>query len=386
MHSHRNSPSQVSAVILYRVVQHWRAPIFEKLNALDDTHIEVWHGPDFPMSKVVSTKQSFNFTRRLLFSFRISLPSKNGRVYMPLSPFLLFSLIYRNPDVVVCEGASNLANSFQAYLYCKIFNKRFVWWSLGKILNRSYDPKRGRIDSLVQFVERTSSAIISYSTRGEEYFRSIGVNRERIFVAVNVIDTASTIEKIPKSLDSYASRIKQIRGKYAFATLFVGALTAEKSIDKLIRAQRLVEDKGLNALLLIVGGGQEQQNLMDLAVNLGVKNVHFAGPQVEHVTSYFLSGDIFALPGLGGLAISEAMCYGLPIIASIGDGCEGDLVTAGNGILDPDMTPEKLAIYIERYYRDRDLVQTHGAESFRIVSESLNVQNYVNQVRCAIHG
>jgi glycosyltransferase involved in cell wall biosynthesis len=378
--------SNSKVVVLYRVVQHWRVPIFERLNAYDDTILEVWHGPDFPGTKVVSGKGSFTFKHSELFSFKISLKSKNGHIFMPFSPFLIFSLIRSNPNVVVCEGASNLFNSFQAYIYCKLFGKRFVWWSLGKILNRSYDPKRGKIDRLIQHIERTSNAIISYSTRGKEYFRSIGVSDDKIFVAVNVIDTETTIKKAGQIKESNATRIHEIRGQYAFVTLFVGALTAEKSIDKLIRAQRIIEDKGYNALLLIVGGGPEQTQLSDLATQLKLKHVQFAGSQVEHVAAYFMAGDIFALPGLGGLAISEAMCYGLPIISSIGDGCEGDLVTDKNGVLDPEMTPERLATYIERYYHNRNLINKHGQESFKIINESLTVQNYVSQVRNAIHG
>ena len=37
---------------------------------------------------------------------------------------------------------------------------------------------------------------------------------------------------------------------------------------------------------------------------------------------YFLSSQIFVQPGMGGLAINEAMCFGKPIICSICDGTE----------------------------------------------------------------
>ena len=36
--------------------------------------------------------------------------------------------------------------------------------------------------------------------------------------------------------------------------------------------------------------------------------------------------NIFVLPGTGGLAINEAMAYGLPVICSEADGTEKDLV------------------------------------------------------------
>ena len=77
-------------VILYRVVQHWRAPFFELLNEDEKMEISVWHGPNFSNSKLESTTQEFSFSKKKLFSLRIRLKSKNGMALMPFSPFLFF--------------------------------------------------------------------------------------------------------------------------------------------------------------------------------------------------------------------------------------------------------------------------------------------------------
>ncbi len=377
---------ELKVVVLYRVVQHWRAPVFDRLNRVKGQTVQVWHGPDFEGTKVISTGKKFSFERRLLYSIRLQISSKNGVAAIPFSPFLLFSLIRYNPDVVVCEGASNIFNSAQAFLYCKLFRKRYVWWSLGKILNRTFDSKRKLIDGFVQLIERNSDAIISYSSRGRDYFLHIGVRPERIYVAVNVVDTDSILSKVPALPRSAKLERRVLPGNTDFITLFVGALTAQKSVDMLLRAQRILEDKGLRCTLVIVGGGPEMTNLQRLADSLRLQNVIFTGPQIEKSMDYFLEGDIFVLPGLGGLAISEAMCYGLPVIASIGDGCEVDLVTADNGIIDPEISAERLAGHIELYYDDRELVKAHGAKSRQIIENALNINNYVNQVTKAIHG
>ena len=84
-------------VILYRVIQGWRAPIFEKLSTEEDVNLEVWHGPDFPGTKVVSIKKELALKKRKLWSLRIKLKSVNGLIVMPFSPFLFFSLIFKNP-------------------------------------------------------------------------------------------------------------------------------------------------------------------------------------------------------------------------------------------------------------------------------------------------
>ena len=90
------------------------------------------------------------------------------------------------------------------------------------------------------------------------------------------------------------------------------------------------------------------------------------------------------LPGLGGLAISEAMCYGMPIISSIGDGCEVDLVGPQNGIIDKEITEDSLVEHIEYFINNKKNIVEFGAESKRIVSEVYTINNYLNQIINAI--
>ena len=68
----------IKTIILYRVVQEWRAPVFERLSEDGDLDIEVWHGPDFKNTKIVSTKRPYSFKKRRLWSFKIKLKSRNG--------------------------------------------------------------------------------------------------------------------------------------------------------------------------------------------------------------------------------------------------------------------------------------------------------------------
>tara|TARA_B100000768_G_C11283291_1_gene380076 strand:+ start:4087 stop:5217 length:1131 start_codon:yes stop_codon:yes gene_type:complete len=369
-------------VILYRVIQGWRAPIFEKISADKDLNIEVWHGPDFPGTKVVSTKKRLALKKRKLLSLKIILKSVNGLIAMPLSPFLFFILIYKNPKVVICEGASNLANSMIAFIYCKIFGKKYIWWSLGKIQDRVYDKKRSTLDKIIKYIERKSDRIITYSSVGKIYFKSLGIDDDKIIVAVNVIDTESKLVAIQQFDD--ATELKEQYKHYDFISLFVGALTKEKAIERLLIAQKKLEDRGLSIGTIIVGDGSHREELEKEAKKLQVKHVDFVGKKISDSYKYFSLAKLFVLPGLGGLAISEAMCYGLPVIASIGDGCEVDLVSKENGIVDKDMTPEKLANYIQYFYDNREITKTFGEKSIEVITHQYNSQNYIKMIKHAI--
>lgn len=372
-------------VILYRVIQDWRAPIFEKLAKDTTLDIEVWYGPDFKNTKVISTTKEYNFKKRKLLSLKLRINTKNGGAAMPLSFFLFFSLIKKNPDIVISEGASNLFNSIQGFVYCKLFRKKFIWWSLGKLLNRTFDSKRSKVDKLVKFIEKESNAIISYSSRGFEYFKSLGIPEEKIHIAVNVVDTDAIINNKLNKSDLWEKR-RYYLNKYDFVVLFVGALTKEKSIDKLIKAQRIIEEEKYNRIgLVIVGDGNFKGELQKITKNIGVKRCEFVGRSVEDNYKYFAAGDIFVLPGLGGLAISEAMCYGLPIITSIGDGCEVDLVTTSNGIIDIELNEYRLANYIFDFYQNREKLKQFGEKSRNIISQGLNIENYLLKIKTAIN-
>ena len=68
--------------------------------------------------------------------------------------------------------------------------------------------------------------------------------------------------------------------------------------------------------------------------------ITLTGKVIDGVSAYFLLGDIFVLPHFGGLSISEAMAHGLPVIATVADGCELDLIEpGGNGFLVPWASP-----------------------------------------------
>lgn len=372
--------SNTKIVILYRVIQEWRRPVFERLSQTEGIDLNLFHGPDFEGSKVVSTKKKVHFKAKKLFSFKIRKQSKNGLIAMPVSPFLFFTLIRTNPEVVITEGASNLFNALVGFIYCKIFGKKFIWWSLGKLKGTEHTGFRKKIDSLIQYMERNSNAIISYSTLGKTYFESIGVKPENIFVAVNVVDTATKLKELQATKEEIEKKPDDI-----FTVLSVGALTQLKKIDLLIKSFSNLEQEAKNVKLIIVGGGPERQALEDLAKKLQIKSIEFTGKVFDGVSRYFLNADVFVLPGLGGLAVSEAMFYGLPVIASIGDGCEKDLISHQvDGIIDEDLDEKSLTDYLSELNSNPVRLEQMKQKAKQKIEEKYNIHTYLDKVVAAI--
>jgi glycosyltransferase involved in cell wall biosynthesis len=102
--------------------------------------------------------------------------------------------------------------------------------------------------------------------------------------------------------------------------VFVGRVTGEKQIDKLIEAfAKLSPD--LNAKLEIVGGGEIERELKHLAQRLGLGDrIKFTGyVSTEYLRSALTRATVFAMPSIAELqsiATMEAMASGVPIVAA----------------------------------------------------------------------
>lgn len=143
------------------------------------------------------------------------------------------------------------------------------------------------------------------------------------------------IHKIPNSVPEFGALSKQAVHHKKFV-LGVGRLSFVKGFDILINAFSTAAVEDLD--LLIVGEGEERENLNNLIHKLGLNNrVHLIGAKTN-VQDYYSQAEIFVLPSRNEgypNALVEAMNFGCPSIAAncefgpseiINDGISGLLV------------------------------------------------------------
>jgi glycosyltransferase involved in cell wall biosynthesis len=123
----------------------------------------------------------------------------------------------------------------------------------------------------------------------------------------------------------------------------------------------------------MVGSGEMAAELVDLAGQLELDNVHFHGFANQSILPrIYGAADVFVLPSENepwGLAVNEAMCAGLPIVASAEIGCAPDLIRTGvNGQTFAGGDVEALADALYPILADGEIRRRMGAASREIIS------------------
>jgi glycosyltransferase involved in cell wall biosynthesis len=153
-------------------------------------------------------------------------------------------------------------------------------------------------------------------------------------------------------------------------------------VDDLLKACAALESR---PRLVIVGDGPDRERLEALAREV-YPEAEFAGARHgAELEPYFAQADLFVLPGTGGLAVQQAMSYGLPVIVAQGDGTQDDLVREENGWQIPPDDFNTLLGTMKGALSDVARLRRMGNESYRIVREEINIEKMVETFVTALN-
>ena len=222
-----------------------------------------------------------------------------------------------------------------------------------------------------KFVYKHADATINYASCAYDILPSYGVNKDKIFVTYNTPNTESLIRLREKVLSAPPLLEKKQR------ILHIGRLVKWKRVDLLIDAYAKICPNYPDSELTIIGNGPEMENLQYQAENLGLTGrVVFVGAIYDPFTlgQYMHESSIYVLAGMGGLSINEAMCYSLPVICSVCDGTEKDLIQDGvNGYYFESGNADSLAKSIEYLLRNPQMMKAFGDVSLKKIQEEINL-------------
>jgi glycosyltransferase involved in cell wall biosynthesis len=207
-------------------------------------------------------------------------------------------------------------------------------------------------------------AMIAYSTLGAAQYRALGLPDESVFVAPNAASRRPSAMPKRSSMRDRTPRL-----------LFVGRLQERKRLDLLLEACRALEPQ---PELRIAGEGPDRQRLETIANRILPGTVFLGDLRGEALQAEFELADLFVLPGTGGLALQQALAFGLPVIAAEGDGSQQDMVTSENGWLVRPGDLAHLRVTLEQALALGEArLRTMGAASFRLAQTRFNLEAMV---------
>jgi L-malate glycosyltransferase len=254
--------------------------------------------------------------------------------------------------------ASDAGGAILALIVSKLYKKKFLFEVQGDIFDFP-DDSLGVIRSRI--VKYTSKII----AKRADYIRIIspflyepldkfGIDRKKIFIVPPRCD--SVLFNKLRVVNEYYPNIDKTK----INILFVGNLTKAKGIDILIDAFSLVLKSLDNINLIIIGSGEEENNLKQQAKKLNIEdNVKFLGRVLNNEIPIVMNSvHIFVLPSIEegmGRVLLESMAMQLPIIASNVGGIPLLIEHNKDGLLFEVGDTKQLSKHINSLINDNDL-------------------------------
>ncbi len=343
--------------LLQRVLPSYRVPFFDALASACAGGLTLFAGQPRPDEAIVTAAQlriaNYQFARNIHFG------SVSSPLYACYQRGVTGWLERENPAALIVEANFRYLSSPAAIRWMKRRGRPVIGWGLGA------PASRGVLSALRNRFLSQFDALIAYSARGAEQYAACGFPADRIFVAPNAAAPAPK-HPLPKRDSSPLEPV----------VLFVGRIQARKRVPALLKACAELPAH-LQPRLIVVGEGPELDNVRTLAQSIYPSAEFVGAKHGAELAPYFLAADLFVLPGTGGLAVQEAMSYGLPVIVARGDGTQDDLVRPENGWQIAPDDDFALLFALQDALSDISRLRRMGAESYRVVAQEINLEKMV---------
>ncbi len=194
-----------------------------------------------------------------------------------------------------------------------------------------YDQPQNIVKGLAKrVIFGLANGVFGYGQRSRDYALSYGVKPENWHMRCQ----AAALPHDYNADQVLQKRIKMAAPKEAPRFLYVGRLSPEKNLLRLLEAFALVKKKAPKAELIIVGGGPQKEELERRAGALGLDPaaILVGSKSGNDLFDEYAKATCFVLPSTSepwGLVVNEALHYGCPVIVSERCGCVPELVIEG---------------------------------------------------------
>ena len=288
---------------------------------------------------------------------------------------LVYKLLFLNLlkedkfDTVISfmEGA---AVKFHSYIMHKAVNN-LSWVHIDlKQKHRSLDFFQDSEKEFKVYLKMNKIVFVSEDAK-RSFLELYAINPDICAVVYNLID-----KDVIQGIAASGNIVKR-----KFTICMVGRLNRQKRYDRALRVARLLKDAGHDFDLWIIGEGSLEDSLKAMSCEYKVNDcVHFWGFKKPSYT-YMKASDLFLNTSEAEgypLVICEALCLGLPIVATNISGANEILAQSEYGLL---VSEKEEDIYkgVKRLIDDTDLRRKYSQKAL-LRAEMFNVSGTMGQI------
>ncbi len=337
--------------LIQRVLAGYRVPFFDLLAERFDGQLSIFAGSPRPEEMIDTSVRPA--IAKIYPADNLHL--MHGKSYLCFQRKITAWLREWDPEALIVEANLRYPLTWQALRWMQQRGRPLVGWGLGTGASINWYKR--------SFLQKFDT-LITYSQTGAESYRAAGIPEQRIFIAKNAVTRRPLESQLPARSNHFSDKP---------IVMFAGRLQERKRVDLLLEACAAL-DPAIQPLLWIVGDGPDRERLIQYAQTCYPAAVFWGALYGETLAEKFRSADLFVLPGTGGLALQQAMSYGLPVIAAEADGTQQDLIRPGNGIMVSPGNRQDLIDAMSLLLSDPVRLREMGKASFEIVRNEINLE------------
>ncbi|HEX2847750.1 MAG TPA: glycosyltransferase family 4 protein [Chitinophagaceae bacterium] len=275
----------------------------------------------------------------------------------------------KKPKVIIHEMAVGIVSLPLVLIGRKLFGYRLVLW--GHTYNRKagFNPRKSWGDKYRLWLQRKADAIITYSIGEKQVLMENHVKGDKIFPALNTLDTNRYFPIRNRLEELGKETVKQNLGfKHKYNLIFIGRLYEDKWPEVAIEVLGCLHNMGLTSVgLHFVGTGPMEMPIRVYAQEAGITDHVFYRGEIydENRTGELLfASDLMIMPGCVGLSVNHAFCFNCPVVTFESKdhvpahGPEIEYIINGKtGFVTPSRDVKKMASIVFDYLDNEELQQ-----------------------------
>lgn len=303
----------------------------------------------------------------------ISINKKPGHSFLPY--FSLRNIFIKNKiDIVHARGWATMMEGIISAKLARV--PVTVYGFPGKTFMDMFGEKKRRILAQKILIKFTDGAVAYLNHMKNELCCSMNIPDEKVTILKNGVD----LNKFTNVNSGYRSEFGIKDNIFVIGA--VGRIDPVKNYGTLIEAFNIFSSKYDNVKLVLVGDGEDFNNVKNKALDMGLSSTVLMLGDREDVPNILKCFDVFVQPSLyEGMSntILEAMASGLPVISSSVGGSPEIVKDEENGLLFNPLDVLSLVNRLERIYHEKELREKMVKANKKKINKEFSLEKMVKK-------